>query len=113
MPSKNSIKDVHQAVIDNNLETLQTHLEPPVPPALVTCRDANGLNLIHKAAGLGHATILEYLITTWPDGVHETDITGKTPLHWAASAKNNMRCYTLLTQAGCDEEAVDYVSAQE
>ncbi|XP_046810113.1 uncharacterized protein LOC124420646 [Lucilia cuprina] len=104
----NSIKDVHQAVIDNSLETLQANLEPPVPPALVTCRDANGLNLIHKAAGLGHATILEYLITTWPDGVHETDITGKTPLHWAASAKNNMRCYTLLTQAGCDEEAVDY-----
>ncbi|XP_073812010.1 uncharacterized protein isoform X7 [Musca autumnalis] len=104
----NSIRDVHQAVIDNSLENLQAHLEPPVPPALVTCRDANGLNLIHKAAGLGHATILEYLITTWPDGVHECDITGKTPLHWAASAKNNMRCYTLLTQAGCDEEAVDY-----
>uniref|UniRef100_A0A1B0BN76 Arginine kinase n=1 Tax=Glossina palpalis gambiensis TaxID=67801 RepID=A0A1B0BN76_9MUSC len=104
----NSVKDVHQAVIDNSLENLQTHLEPPVPPALVTCRDANGLNLIHKAAGLGHATILEYLIATWPDGVHETDITGKTPLHWAASAKNNMRCYTLLTQAGCDEEVLDY-----
>uniref|UniRef100_A0A1I8P3S7 Uncharacterized protein n=1 Tax=Stomoxys calcitrans TaxID=35570 RepID=A0A1I8P3S7_STOCA len=104
----NSIKDVHQAVIENNLENLQANLEPPVPPALVTCRDANGLNLIHKAAGLGHATILEYLIATWPDGVNECDITGKTPLHWAASAKNNMRCYTLLTQAGCDEEAVDY-----
>uniref|UniRef100_A0A1A9VA40 ANK_REP_REGION domain-containing protein n=1 Tax=Glossina austeni TaxID=7395 RepID=A0A1A9VA40_GLOAU len=104
----NSVKDVHQAVIDNSLENLQSHLEPPVPPALVTCRDANGLNLIHKAAGLGHATILEYLIATWPDGVHETDITGKTPLHWAASAKNNMRCYTLLTQAGCDEEVLDY-----
>uniref|UniRef100_A0A1B0G1F3 Uncharacterized protein n=1 Tax=Glossina morsitans morsitans TaxID=37546 RepID=A0A1B0G1F3_GLOMM len=104
----NSIKDVHQAVIDNSLENLQSHLEPPVPPALVTCRDANGLNLIHKAAGLGHATILEYLIATWPDGVNETDITGKTPLHWAASAKNNMRCYTLLTQAGCDEEVLDY-----
>ncbi|XP_037887764.1 silent chromatin protein ESC1-like isoform X3 [Glossina fuscipes] len=104
----NSVKDVHQAVIDNSLENLQTHLEPPVPPALVTCRDANGLNLIHKAAGLGHATILEYLIATWPDGVHEIDITGKTPLHWAASAKNNMRCYTLLTQAGCDEEVLDY-----
>ncbi|XP_059225190.1 uncharacterized protein LOC106087756 isoform X6 [Stomoxys calcitrans] len=104
----NSIKDVHQAVIENNLENLQANLEPPVPPALVTCRDVNGLNLIHKAAGLGHATILEYLIATWPDGVNECDITGKTPLHWAASAKNNMRCYTLLTQAGCDEEAVDY-----
>ncbi|XP_046866143.1 uncharacterized protein LOC124459665 [Drosophila willistoni] len=104
----NAIKDLHQAVIDNNLETLQVQLEPPVPAALVTCKDGNGLNVIHKAAGLGHTKILEYLIGIWPEGAHEIDITGKTPLHWAASAKNNMRCYTLLTQAGCDEEALDY-----
>ncbi|XP_060656655.1 uncharacterized protein LOC132791656 isoform X4 [Drosophila nasuta] len=104
----NASKDLHQAVIDNNLETLQSQLEPPVPAALVTAKDGNGLNVIHKAAGLGHTKILEYLIGLWPEGAHEIDITGKTPLHWAASAKNNMRCYTLLTQAGCDEEALDY-----
>ncbi|KAH8401416.1 hypothetical protein KR009_005347 [Drosophila setifemur] len=107
-PKKNAIKDLHQAVIDNNLESVQAQLEPPVPSALVTCKDGNGLNVIHKAAGLGHTKILEYLVGIWPEGAHEMDITGKTPLHWAASAKNNMRCYTLLTQAGCDEEAVDY-----
>lgn len=110
--SQNASKDLHQAVIDNNLETLQQQLEPPVPSALVTAKDGNGLNVIHKAAGLGHTKILEYLIGLWPEGAHEIDITGKTPLHWAASAKNNMRCYTLLTQAGCDEEAMDYVSLQ-
>ncbi|KAH8369905.1 hypothetical protein KR093_001417 [Drosophila rubida] len=104
----NASKDMHQAVIDNNLESLQSQLEPPVPAALVTAKDGNGLNVIHKAAGLGHTKILEYLIGLWPEGAHEIDITGKTPLHWAASAKNNMRCYTLLTQAGCDEEALDY-----
>ncbi|XP_033252252.1 uncharacterized protein LOC117191518 [Drosophila miranda] len=93
----NAIKDLHQAVIDNNLDTMQAQLEPPVPAALVTCKDGNGLN-----------GILEYLVGLWPEGAHEMDITGKTPLHWAASAKNNMRCYTLLTQAGCDEEALDY-----
>ncbi|XP_017837898.1 uncharacterized protein LOC108596523 isoform X2 [Drosophila busckii] len=104
----NATKDLHQAVIDNNLETLQSQLEPPVPAAMVTAKDSNGLNVIHKAAGLGHTKILEYLTSLWPEGAHEMDITGKTALHWAASAKNNMRCYTLLTQAGCDEEALDY-----
>ncbi|XP_033251112.1 uncharacterized protein LOC117190137 isoform X3 [Drosophila miranda] len=104
----NAIKDLHQAVIDNKLETVQAQLEPPVPAALVTCKDGNGLNVIHKAAGLGHTKILEYLVGLWPEGAHEMDITGKTPLHWAASAKNNMRCYPLLPQAGCDEEALDY-----
>lgn len=112
LPPQNASKDLHQAVIDNNLETLQQQLEPPVPSALVTAKDGNGLNVIHKAAGLGHTKMLEYLIGIWPEGAHEIDITGKTPLHWAASAKNNMRCYTLLTQAGCDEEALDYVSCQ-
>ncbi|KAM8711218.1 hypothetical protein ACLKA7_000368 [Drosophila subpalustris] len=104
----NACKDLHQAVINNNLETLQMQLEPPVPTALVTAKDGNGLNVIHKAAGLGHTKILEYLMGLWPEGANEIDVTGKTALHWAASAKNNMRCYTLLTQAGCDEEALDY-----
>lgn len=84
-------------------------MESNVPPTLITCKDANGLNVIHKAAGLGHTMMLEYLLGIWPDGAHETDMTGKTALHWAASAKNNMRCYTLLTQAGCEEDALDYV----
>lgn len=39
------------------------------------------------------------------------DGTGKTPLHWAASAKNNSRAYNLLVQAGGDEQAVDYVQS--
>ncbi|XP_055838533.1 uncharacterized protein LOC129906680 isoform X2 [Episyrphus balteatus] len=104
----NSIKDVHQSVVDNSLETLQATMESNVPPTLITCKDANGLNVIHKAAGLGHYMMLEYLLSIWPDGAHETDMTGKTALHWAASAKNNMRCYTLLTQAGCEEDALDY-----
>ncbi|XP_055915937.1 uncharacterized protein LOC129948851 isoform X2 [Eupeodes corollae] len=104
----NSIKDVHQSVVDNSLETLQATMESNVPPTLITCKDANGLNVMHKAAGLGHTMMLEYLLGIWPDGAHETDMTGKTALHWAASAKNNMRCYTLLTQAGCEEDALDY-----
>lgn len=65
---------------------------------------------ILQAAGLAHTRILEYLLTAWPDSVTDCDFSGKTPLHWASSAKNNSRAYNLLVQAGADEEALDYVS---
>lgn len=97
-------------MIDDDLDTLQMKLDPPVPEELVTTKDSNGLTVIHKAAGLGHTMVLEYLINKWPEGINEVDITGKTPLHWAASGKQNQRCYNLLTKAGCEEDALDYVS---
>ncbi|XP_037910554.1 uncharacterized protein LOC119651140 isoform X5 [Hermetia illucens] len=104
----NTIKDVHQAVVDNNLDVLKSKTEPPVPPSLITTKDSNGLTVMHKAAGLAHTRIVEYLLKVWPGGATDIDATGKTPLHWAASAKNNTRCYNLLVQAGADEEALDY-----
>lgn len=58
---------------------------------------------------MAHARIVEYLLNAAPDSATDTDFTGKTPLHWAASAKNNPRSYNLLVQAGCDEQALDYV----
>lgn len=62
-----------------------------------------------QAAGLAHARIVEYLLNAAPNSATDIDFTGKTPLHWAASAKNNPRSYNLLVQAGCDEQSLDYV----
>lgn len=62
-----------------------------------------------QAAGLAHARIVEYLLNESPNSASDIDFSGKTPLHWAASAKNNLRSYNLLVQAGCDEQALDYV----
>lgn len=79
---------------------------------MLTSKDANGLTPLHKAAGLAHARIVEYLINASPSTVSDIDFSGKSPLHWAASAKNNPRSYNLLVQAGCDEQALDYVRLQ-
>lgn len=105
---QNIIKDIHSAVIDNDIETLMER-SASVPAVLLSSKDTNGLTPLHKAAGLAHTRILEYLLTAWPDAVTEPDFAGKTPLHWASSAKNNSRAYNLLVQAGADEEALDYV----
>lgn len=72
----------------------------------------NYILLIFKAAGLCHARIVEYLLKIWPKAVNEPDRSGRTPLHWAQSAKNNNRSINLLLNAGADEEVLDNVSNQ-
>uniref|UniRef100_A0A182JMH5 Uncharacterized protein n=1 Tax=Anopheles atroparvus TaxID=41427 RepID=A0A182JMH5_ANOAO len=101
------IKDIHQAVVDNDLDTLKEKTAPPAPRVILTSKDANGLTPLHKAAGLAHTHIVEYILSAWPSLSSDEDHTGKTPLHWAASAKNNARSFNLLVQAGADETALD------
>lgn len=102
------IKAIHAAVVENNIELLRAKTSPPVPPQMLNCKDINGLTPLHKAAGLGHTKIVEYLIDSWPGLLHETDNNGRTALHFAAS-KNNDRTFNLLVQAGADELALDGV----
>ncbi|XP_021701234.1 uncharacterized protein LOC5567456 isoform X6 [Aedes aegypti] len=102
------IKDIHQAVVDNDLDTLKAKTASPTPRIVLTSKDANGLTPLHKAAGLAHTQIVEYILSIWPSLSSDEDHTGKTPLHWAASAKNNARSFNLLVQAGADETALDH-----
>ncbi|XP_055589623.1 uncharacterized protein LOC129741846 isoform X9 [Uranotaenia lowii] len=102
------IKDIHQAVVDNDPETLREKMADPTPRIVLTSKDSNGLTPLHKAAGLAHTQIVEYILSIWPSLSSDEDHTGKTPLHWAASAKNNARSFNLLVQAGADEAALDH-----
>ena len=106
---QNIIKEIHSAVVDNDLDSLMTKTAN-LPVVVLSSKDANGLTPLHKAAGLAHTRIVEYLLQCWPESATDLDNTGKTPLHWAASAKNNNRAYNLLVQAGSDEQSMDYVS---
>ncbi|XP_058815670.1 uncharacterized protein LOC131679117 isoform X5 [Topomyia yanbarensis] len=102
------IKDIHQAVVDNDLEMLKEKTAAPMPRVVLTSKDTNGLTPLHKAAGLAHTQIVEHILSIWPSLSSDEDHTGKTPLHWAASAKNNARSFNLLVQAGADETALDH-----
>ncbi len=104
------IKNIHAAVIENNMELLRAKTSPPVPPQMLNCKDINGLTPLHKAAGLGHTKMVEYLIEMCPSLIHETDNNGRIPLHYAAGAKNNDLTYSILVQAGSDELLLDGVS---
>lgn len=99
------IKETHAAVIDNNLNELINISSPPVPKGLLASKDVNGLTPLHKAAGLNHLAIVDYILRTNPATAIELDATGKSPLHWASS----LEIYNKLVQAGADELACDYV----
>lgn len=103
--TQNVIKETHTAVVENNLDELINITSPPVPKGLLSSKDANGLTPLHKAAGLGHLAIVEYILRMSPSTATDIDATGKTPLHWAST----LEIYNKLVQAGADELACDYV----
>lgn len=99
------IKETHAATVENNLDELINITSPPVPKGLLSSKDINGLTPLHKAAGLGHLAIVEYILRNNPSAATDIDATGKTPLHWAST----LEIYNKLVQAGADELACDYV----
>lgn len=106
MHQQNVIKEIHTAVINNDIEDLMIKTAAPVPRILASSKDVNGLTPLHKAAGLNHLNIMEYLMDIWPSATAATDATGKTPLHWSGS----LEAFNKLVQGGADEQACDYVS---
>lgn len=76
-----------------------------MPKGLLSSKDVNGLTPLHKAAGLNHLAIVDYILRTNPMTAMDIDATGKTPLHWASS----LEIYNKLVQNGADELACDYV----
>nr|XP_034832236.1 transcription factor MBP1 [Maniola hyperantus] len=103
----NTIRDIHSAVIQNDLEGLLKLTSDPVPPQALSSRDANNMTAMHKAAGLGHGGILKYIIERYPQGISDVDNDGRTPLHYAAVVKDDQHTYNTLIGAGADESAVD------
>ncbi|XP_018338155.1 PREDICTED: uncharacterized protein LOC108746104 isoform X2 [Trachymyrmex septentrionalis] len=102
-----TIKDIHATVINNDLEGLKTKLEEPILPIILCGKDANGLNALHKAAGLGYTDIAREILERCLATVAAQDNEGKTPLHYAAALKDNGVMYDLLTEHGADESKLD------
>ncbi|XP_041979429.1 uncharacterized protein LOC121733281 [Aricia agestis] len=103
----NTIRDIHEAVIQNNLERVMKLSGDPVVPQILSSRDTHNMTVMHKAAGLGYNGILKYLIERFPEGINDVDDDGKTPLHYAATVRDDQHTYNTLVSAGADESIVD------
>ncbi|XP_063228359.1 uncharacterized protein LOC134534157 [Bacillus rossius redtenbacheri] len=102
-----TIRDVHAAAVSNDVATFKKKTADPVPGAMLCSKDQNGLNPLHKAAGLGHTELVEYILERNPKAANMTDNDGKLPLHYAAAVKDDGSTYNLLAGATADERALD------
>ncbi|XP_063536102.1 uncharacterized protein LOC134745920 isoform X2 [Cydia strobilella] len=103
----NTIRDIHEAVIQNDLEGLMKHSGDPVTPQALSSRDANNMTAMHKAAGLGHVSIMKYIADRYPQGINDVDNDGRTPLHYAAIVRDEQHTFNTLVGLGADESVVD------
>ncbi|XP_047991673.1 protein starmaker [Leguminivora glycinivorella] len=103
----NTIRDIHEAVIQNDLEGLMKHSGDPVTPQALSSRDANNMTALHKAAGLGHVSILKYIADRYPQGINDVDNDGRTPLHYAAIVRDEQHTFSTLVGLGADESVLD------
>ncbi|XP_043506689.1 uncharacterized protein LOC122527005 isoform X1 [Frieseomelitta varia] len=102
-----TVKDVHAAATNNDLKGLRNKIEA-TSPIILCAKDCNGLNVLHKAAGLGYTEIAREILAKYPSVVEAQDNEGKTPLHYAAAAKDDGTLYNLITEYGADESKLDH-----
>ncbi|XP_029157035.1 uncharacterized protein LOC114929616 isoform X1 [Nylanderia fulva] len=102
-----TVKDVHTTVINNDVEGFKEKFEGPISPIVLCGKDSNGLNVLHKAAGLGYADMAREILERRPETVAAQDNEGKTPLHYSAALKDDGAMYDLLVEHGADESKLD------
>nr|XP_018904846.1 PREDICTED: uncharacterized protein LOC109035602 isoform X1 [Bemisia tabaci] len=101
------IKDTHHATVHNNLQMLKRKTADPVPPEILLSKDTNGLNPLHKAAGLGFTDVVRYIVDRCPEAVTRLDNEGRTPLHYAAIQKDGQQIFNMLQNVGGDQKIFD------
>ncbi|XP_011496786.1 PREDICTED: uncharacterized protein LOC105361344 [Ceratosolen solmsi marchali] len=102
-----TIKDIHLATIKNDIEGFRKSVEEPVSPIILSSKDNNGLNVLHKAAGFGYVELAQEILSKYPAIINAQDNEGKTPLHYAAICKDGGIMYDLLVDYGADENKMD------
>ncbi|XP_014252723.1 uncharacterized protein LOC106668453 isoform X2 [Cimex lectularius] len=102
-----SIREVHTAAVNNDLELLLARSAEPVPKDILMSKDANGLTPLHKAAGLGNMEIVQEILRRAPEAVNAKDNIGRTPLHYAAGLRDRNAMYQHLVDAGAIDHLED------
>ncbi|KAK7079120.1 hypothetical protein SK128_023327 [Halocaridina rubra] len=98
------IKEVHQAALNGDLETLDAKVDQP---DILIAKDQNGLNPLHKSAALGHKEVTEWIVQKNQSTVFAPDRKGRTPLFFAGVAKDGGEVYDMILRSGADRNHTD------
>ncbi|XP_022227608.2 uncharacterized protein LOC111077577, partial [Drosophila obscura] len=101
------IHRVHDAARDGNLLALQQALDRRKFAIAKDDISPNGSTALHVAVLFGHTDIVRYLASRFPETMTITDNDGRTPLHYAATIKDNGHFYNMLLQLGGNPKALD------
>ncbi|XP_073969108.1 uncharacterized protein isoform X3 [Rhodnius prolixus] len=102
-----SIKEIHSAAVNNDLELLVLRSADPVPKDILLSKDVNGLTPLHKAAGLGHMEIAKEILRKAPEAANMKDILDRTPLHYAAALRDQGEMFQFLVDSGSIDHIED------
>ncbi|XP_037077094.1 uncharacterized protein LOC119098278 [Pollicipes pollicipes] len=98
------IRELHSSAINDDLDKVEAMTEGQ--KNLLTSKDRRGLTILHKAAALGHESVVQYMLSTVRDLKNEPDNDGRTPLFYAAVSKESS-IYDMLVRAGADASLQD------
>ncbi|KAH8305994.1 hypothetical protein KR018_009809, partial [Drosophila ironensis] len=101
------IHRVHDAARDGGLIAMQQALDRRKFAIAKDDISPNGSTPLHVAVLFGHTDIVRYLSSRFPETMTITDNDGRTPLHYAATIKDNGHFYNLLLQMGANPKALD------
>uniref|UniRef100_B4MQ98 GK21457 n=1 Tax=Drosophila willistoni TaxID=7260 RepID=B4MQ98_DROWI len=101
------IHRVHDAARDGSLLALQQALDRRKFAIAKDDISPNGSTPLHVAVLFGHTDIVRYLASRFPETMAVTDNDGRTPLHYAATIKDNGHFYNMLMQLGANPKELD------
>ncbi|EDX08262.1 GD11707 [Drosophila simulans] len=101
------IHRVHDAARDGGLLALQQALDRRKFAIAKNDISPNGSTPLHVAVLFGHTDIVRYLASRFPETMTITDNDGRTPLHYAATIKDNGHFYNMLLQLGANPKSLD------
>ncbi|CAG2060953.1 unnamed protein product [Timema podura] len=101
------IRAVHEAAKEGRLRDLQASLDRR---KFAIARDNSsglGATPLHVATLFGHTSIVRYLAGRFPETLYAKDNNERTPLHYAATIRDNGHYYNLLLNAGANPTLKD------